>query len=121
MVVDALQTQGQVRVLSSPRVSTLNNQSAAIQVTDQVPYIRREIVTQEGIARTEYNVEFVQTGVILNVRPLIGEDGLLSVSITPSVREQIGTVGSSGLVTGPRLYFELRRAGKPIDPTGLLQ
>lgn len=104
VVVDALQTQGQVRVLSSPRVSTLNNQSAAIQVTDQVPYIRREIVTQEGIARTEYNVEFVQTGVILNVRPLIGEDGLLSVSITPSVREQIGTVVTpDGFVTVPVL------------------
>lgn len=104
VVVDALQTQGQVRVLSSPRVSTLNNQWAAIQVTDQVPYIRREIVTQEGIARTEYNVEFVQTGVILNVRPLIGEDGLLSVSITPSVREQIGTVVTpDGFVTVPVL------------------
>lgn len=104
LVVDALQTQGQVRVLSSPRVSTLNNQSAAIQVTDQVPFIRREIVTQQGIARTEYNVEFVQTGVILNVRPLIGEDGLLSVSITPSVREQIGTVVTpDGFVTVPVL------------------
>ncbi|MBL8735512.1 MAG: hypothetical protein JNL12_03725 [Planctomycetes bacterium] len=104
LVVDALQLQGQVRVLSSPRVSTLNNQSAAIQVTDQVPYIRREIVTQEGIARTEYSVEFVQTGVILNVRPLIGEDGLLSVSITPSVREQIGTVVTpDGFVTVPVL------------------
>lgn len=104
LVVDALQSQGQVRVLSSPRVSTLNNQSAQIAVTDQVPYIRREIVTQEGIARTEYSVEFVQTGVLLTVRPLIGEDGLLSVSITPSVREQIGTVVTpDGFVTVPVL------------------
>ena len=104
LVVDALQSQGQVRVLSSPRVSTLNNQSANIAVTDQVPYIRREIVTQEGIARTEFSVEFVQTGVLLTVRPLIGEDGLLSVSITPSVREQIGTVVTpDGFVTVPIL------------------
>jgi murein DD-endopeptidase MepM/ murein hydrolase activator NlpD len=35
--------------------------------------------------------------------------------------EQIGTAGSSGLVSGPRLYFELRREGKPVDPTDLLQ
>jgi len=104
LVVDALQGQGQVRVLSSPRVSTLNNQSAQISVTDQVPFIRREIVTQEGIARTEFSVEFVQTGVLLSVRPLIGEDGLLSVSITPSVREQIGTVVTpDGFVTVPVL------------------
>lgn len=35
--------------------------------------------------------------------------------------EQIGTAGSSGLVPGPRLYFELRRAGKSVDPAPLLQ
>jgi MSHA biogenesis protein MshL len=102
VLVDALQKQGQVRVLSSPRVSTLNNQPASITVTDQVPYIVREVVTQEGIARTEYSVEFVEAGVLLNVRPLIGEDGLLSVSVTPSVRQQIGTVVTpDGLVSVP--------------------
>lgn len=102
VLVDSLQKQGQVRVLSSPRVSTLNNQMASINVTDQLPYIVREIVTQEGIARTEYSVEFVESGVLLNVRPLIGEDGLLSVNVTPSVRQQIGTVVTpDGLVTVP--------------------
>lgn len=91
-LVDALQTQGQVRVLSSPRVSTLNNQTALISVTDQLPYIVRNVITTQGVAQTQYSVEFAQAGVLLQVRPLIGEDGLLSVSITPSVREKIGTV-----------------------------
>ncbi len=100
--VDALQSQGQVRVLSSPRVSTLNNQTATIDVSDQVPYITREVITEEGTSRTEFSVEFAQTGVLLSVRPLIGEDGLLSVSVTPSVREQIGTaVTPDGLVSVP--------------------
>ncbi|MFO1078648.1 MAG: hypothetical protein U1E73_13065 [Planctomycetota bacterium] len=90
--VDALQNQGQVRVLSSPRVSTMNNQLAQIGVTDQVPYITREVIDDQGVARTEYGVEFVDTGVTLNVRPMIGEDGILTVSITPQVREQTGTV-----------------------------
>ncbi len=100
--VDALQSQGQVRVLSSPRVSTLNNQTATIAVTDQVPFITREVITEEGIARTEFSVEFAQTGVLLAVRPLIGEDGLLSVTVSPSVREQIGTaVTPDGLVSVP--------------------
>ncbi len=100
--VDALQQQGQVRVLSSPRVSTMNNQSASISVTDQIPYITRDVVDDQGVARTEFGVEFVKAGVILNVRPMIGEEGILSVSITPQVREQTGTVVTpDGLITVP--------------------
>ena len=100
--VDALQRQGQVRVLSSPRVSTMNNQSASIAVTDQIPYITREVVDDQGVARTEFGVEFTEAGVTLNVRPMIGEDGMLSVSITPQVREQTGIVVTpDGLVTVP--------------------
>jgi MSHA biogenesis protein MshL len=102
VLVDALETQGQVRVLSSPRVSTLNNQTATINVTDQVPYITREVISEVGSSRTEFSVEFAQTGVVLSVRPLIGEDGLLSVSVTPAVREQVGTaVTPDGLVSVP--------------------
>ncbi|HEB54616.1 MAG TPA: hypothetical protein ENI87_15310, partial [bacterium] len=97
--VDALEQQGQVRVLSSPRVSTLNNQPAMISVTDQIPYIVRDVFTTQGVAQTQFSVEFAESGVLLQVRPLIGEDGLLSVAITPSVREQIGTaVTPDGLV-----------------------
>lgn len=100
--VDALQQQGQVRVLSSPRVSTLNNQPATISVTDQIPYIVREVFTEAGVARTEFSIEFAETGVELQVQPLIGDDGLLTVSVTPSVREQIGTaVTPDGFVTVP--------------------
>ncbi|MCA8977569.1 MAG: hypothetical protein KDC98_22790 [Planctomycetes bacterium] len=100
--VDALQRQGEVRVLSSPRVSTMNNQPANIAVTDQVPYITREVIDDQGVARTEYGVEFVDTGVSLNVRPMIGEDGILSVAITPRVREQTGKVVTpDGLIEVP--------------------
>ena len=100
--VDALQQQGEVRVLSSPRVSTMNNQSANIAVTDQVPYITREVIDDEGVARTEYGVEFVDTGVTLSVQPMIGEDGILTVAVTPSIREQTGTVVTpDGLVEVP--------------------
>lgn len=100
--VDALEQQGQVRVLSSPRVSAMNNQSASISVTDQIPYITREVIDDQGVARTEFGVEFAESGVVLNVRPMIGEDGMLSCSITPQVREQTGTVVTpDGLITVP--------------------
>jgi len=100
--VDALEGQGQVRVLSSPRVSTMNNQTATISIVDQIPVITREVIDNEGVARTEYGVEFVEAGVTLVVKPMIGEDGILSVAVTPSVREQTGTVVTpDGLIEVP--------------------
>ena len=80
----------------------MNNQSASIGVTDQIPVITREVIDDNGVARTEYGVEFVEAGVTLQVKPMIGEDGILSVSITPSIREQTGTVVTpDGLIEVP--------------------
>jgi len=34
--------------------------------------------------------------------------------------EQVGRMGSTGLSTGPHLHFEVRRSGRPVDPTQYL-
>lgn len=35
--------------------------------------------------------------------------------------QRVGTVGDTGSLRGPRLYFEIRRGGEPLDPTDWLE
>ena len=102
--VDALESQGQVRVLSSPRISTLNNVPANIRVVNRIPVIDREVLDSQGGLRTQFDIRFVEAGVTLMVTPQIGQDGIITVSVQPSVIEQTGTITTpDGLQTEPIL------------------
>ncbi|HHI78574.1 MAG TPA: tetratricopeptide repeat protein [Planctomycetes bacterium] len=103
--IDALSKQGQVRVLSSPRVSTLNNVPAVIRVVEQVPVIEREIIDSgTGTSRTQFNVRFEDAGVAVSVTPQIGEDGIITAVVAPSIIEVSGFVSTpDNLITEPIL------------------
>ena len=102
--VDALERQGQVRVLSSPRVATMNNVPANIRVVRQIPIIDREIIDSFGGVRTQFDIRFTEAGVNLAVVPQIGTDGTVTCQITPRITEQVGTITTpDGLQVEPIL------------------
>lgn len=102
--IDALEGQGQVRVLSSPRVSTMNNVPATLKVVDQIPVIEREIIDSEGGVRTQFDIRFVEAGITLDVTPQVGSDQHITVQVKPVITEQTGTVTTpDGLQTEPIL------------------
>ena len=124
--LDALETQGQVRVLSSPRISTLHNVPAVIRVVEQVPVIEREIVDTVGASRTQFSVRFEDAGVSILVTPQIGDDGFITAEISPSIVEVSGFVQTPDkLITEPilntRMVSTILRVpdGQPIVLGGL--
>jgi murein DD-endopeptidase MepM/ murein hydrolase activator NlpD len=54
---------------------------------------------------------------------LYGHASRLGVRSGQPVRagEQLGNIGATGFATGPHLHFEVRKNGKPIDPTRYLR
>jgi MSHA biogenesis protein MshL len=91
-MLSLLQTQGQVQVLSSPRVSTVNNQKAVIRVgSDEyfVTGISNNTTTNASSTTNTPNIELSPffSGISLDVTPQIAEDGEVILHIHPVVSE----------------------------------
>jgi MSHA biogenesis protein MshL len=93
VVMDALARQGQLRVLSSPHISALNNQKAVIRVVrEEVFFTQTSLVSQSvGPTVTTENIEnlIVPIGVVLDIIPQISADGEITLSINPSISELV--------------------------------
>ncbi len=91
-LLSLLETQGAVQVLSSPRVSTVNNQKAVIRVgSDEffVTGISNNTTASAGATTTSPEVELASffSGISLDVTPQISEDGDVILHIHPIVSE----------------------------------
>jgi MSHA biogenesis protein MshL len=88
-LIDLLGRQGNVQVLSSPRVSTLNNQKAVIKVGSDEFYVTDiENTTTTGTATTTTpDIELTPffSGIALDVTPQISENNEIILHIHPSV------------------------------------
>lgn len=88
--VEALSRFGTVQALASPRLTVLNNQSAALNVAENVVYFEISTETvQDGVtSNTTTNVDTrsVPEGVLINVQPAIDVDSRrVSMAIRPTI------------------------------------
>ena len=95
-VVNALATTSDVEIVSSPRLLVLNNESARLQIGDQVP-----VITQSAVSITDPGAPVVNstsyrdTGVILTVTPKIRAGGMVEVEVSQEVSGVSETTSSS--------------------------
>ena len=91
VILKALQEQGEVRVISKPRLRTLNNQTALIKVGTEVPFFQRSanIIPSAGqvsgtaaVVSTD-EVSTITVGTILAITPQISDDDWISLDISP--------------------------------------
>jgi len=93
-LIELLKVQGDVQVLSSPRISTVNNQKAIIKVGQDEYFVTdfsSDIETSAGIGNNVQTVDVTLTpffsGIALDVIPQISNDGSVILHIHPAISE----------------------------------
>jgi general secretion pathway protein D len=86
IVLSALDGFTDVKILSSPSLVVVENQPATLQVGDSVPITTRQAQSVEVSNAPLINqVEFRDTGIILNVIPRIGQDNAVTLQIEQEI------------------------------------
>lgn len=89
----ALESQGDVAVLSSPMITALNNQMAVFDATDDEIFFAVTstpiIGPNGGIVATSEQVQpqQISVGIVLNILAQIGADGIITMQVRPQLSE----------------------------------
>lgn len=123
-VITAAAKKGKAKVLSDPKVATLNNKEANINITTQIPYTTTETSASNPPVSTT-KVTYLTTGIILKVTPTINSDGRISMKINPTVSQPSATVvpvagGAPGIDTRSADTNVIVRNGETIVIGGLI-
>ena len=95
--LNALQAVTKVRVLSSPQLLVLDNESAQLEVGALVPYLSQTATsTITSGAPVVNSINYQQTGVIMQVTPRVNSGGLVTLDIS----QEVSTVAQGVTTTG---------------------
>lgn len=95
VALNVLEQESEVNVLSSPSLMVLDNQTAYINVGDEIPVPARQSVSNiNPDSPTVNEIRFRQTGVTLTVTPRVNSSGLVTMEIKQEVSNAVGTTSS---------------------------
>lgn len=96
-VLNALESESDVRILSSPSILVLDNSSAEISVGDEIPVPTRQSTSNnDSTAPTVNEIEYRDTGILLSVSPRINSGGLVTLEVSQEVSDAV-TTQTSGI------------------------
>lgn len=93
-----LESFGKVKVLSSPKISVLNNQTALLKVVDNRVYFTISVQVTPGTSGAPTVTTFTSTpyavpiGFVMNVTPQIDDNGIVTLNVRPTISRIIGYV-----------------------------
>ncbi|BCL77191.1 type II and III secretion system protein [Jeongeupia sp. HS-3] len=96
MTVKMLEQFGRTRVLSSPKIIALNNQTALMKVVEEQVYFTITQQTNQNDSQTVTNLtstlNTVPVGLVMQVTPQIAEDNTIALNVRPTITNISGFV-----------------------------
>ena len=135
IVLQALQEQGRVQVISQPRLRTLNNQTALIKVGTEVPFFNQTTTFLPGAfaantttAIETEEIQLITVGTILYITPQISDSDWITMDLSPVITSLVETrISPSQSTTAPVLDIKQAstlvrmKSGQTIVIGGLIQ
>jgi general secretion pathway protein D len=120
VVLNALTQITDVKVISSPQLLVLDNETARLQVGDQVPVATRTSVSTEvsTTAPIVSEIEYRDTGVILDIIPRVNASGLVVLDIIQEVSDVVNRPGISTATTEITPVIAQRRIASTVAING---
>lgn len=84
-IIKFLETFGDTRILSTPRIAAISDQEAKIMVGTKEAYTTSSVTQSQATTTTAQNVTFIDVGMTLFVTPHINEDGFITLKIRPEI------------------------------------
>lgn len=123
-VIKALSSLGTVKIISSPKVLCNNGEEANILIGDKIPYIKAVFQSSTGtIGSATSQVEFIDVGIKLQVKPRITENKEIKLKINLQISSHkfvdLGFVKSPQITTTESTTEVTCKNGVPIIIGGL--
>lgn len=92
--IKLLENFGTLKVLSSPKMSVLNNQTAILKVVNNIVYFQFKADTSQSQSSTLTNVtttpQSVAVGLVMSVTPQISENNSVLLNVRPTISREFG-------------------------------
>ena len=95
MTLDYLQSHGKSKIISNPRLATLENHVAEFKVATVVPVQTINRFTEGSATSDIVSFQDIEVGISLSVTPRINHEGVVTMDVHPVVEEIIGFAGST--------------------------
>jgi len=126
--ISAMESSGDAKMLSAPSTVVLNNQETTFKVGDKIPVVQTYVIPGVGVGSPTgtYNagqVQYIDTGVLLDVVPRVSPGGLVYLDVqqivsAPTTKDQYGnyTIANRALSTQVAV-----QSGQTVLLGGLIQ